>query len=119
MSRTAVIAALVLVLAAGGAALYHFVLPGLSSARPAPPVIETEVATWLLLHSVPPEAAARANPLKPDEANVAAGASAFQQKCSVCHRPIKKSSTKRSKHLITGTIQILKSPSISFLPNTP
>ena len=34
-------------------------------------------------------------------------------------RPIKKSSTKRSKHLITGTIQILKSPSISFLPNTP
>ena len=34
-------------------------------------------------------------------------------------RPIIKSSTKRSKHLITGTIQILKSPSISFLPNTP
>ena len=34
-------------------------------------------------------------------------------------RPIKKSSTKRSKHLITGTIQILKSPPILFLPNTP
>ena len=34
-------------------------------------------------------------------------------------RPIKKSSTKRSKHLITGTIQILKSPPIPFLPNTP
>ena len=34
-------------------------------------------------------------------------------------RPIKKSSTKRSKHLITGAIQILKSPSIPFLPNTP
>ena len=34
-------------------------------------------------------------------------------------RPIKKSSTKRSKHLITGAIQILKSLSISFLPNTP
>ena len=86
MSRTAVIAALVLlVLAAGGAAFYRFVLLGLSSARPTPPVIETEIATWLLLHSVPPEAAARANPLKPDEANVAAGASAFQQKCSVCH----------------------------------
>ena len=36
-----------------------------------------------------------------------------------CPRPIKKSSTKRSKHLITGTIQILKSPPIPFLPNTP
>ena len=34
-------------------------------------------------------------------------------------RPIKKSSTKRSKYLITGTIQILKSPPIPFLPNTP
>ena len=34
-------------------------------------------------------------------------------------RPIKKSPTKRSKHLITGTIQILKSPPILFLPNTP
>ena len=33
-------------------------------------------------------------------------------------RPIKKSSTKRSKHLITGTIQILKSPPIPFFPNT-
>ena len=34
-------------------------------------------------------------------------------------RPIKKSPTKRSKHLITGTIQILKSPPIPLLPNTP
>ena len=34
-------------------------------------------------------------------------------------RPIKKSSTKRCKYLITGTIQILKSLSISFLPKTP
>ena len=34
-------------------------------------------------------------------------------------RPIKKSPTKRSKHLITKTIQILNSPPISFLPNTP
>ena len=38
---------------------------------------------------------------------------------SPCPRPIKKSSTKRSKQLITGTIQILKSPLIPFLPNTP
>jgi predicted CXXCH cytochrome family protein len=69
----------------GAAAFYRFALPGLSSARPAPPTIEVEVATWLLLHSVPPEAAARANPLKPDEANIAAGASSFQQRCAVCH----------------------------------
>ena len=34
-------------------------------------------------------------------------------------RPIKKSSTKRSKQLILGTIQILKRPPIPFLPNTP
>src|ERR1700751_348279 len=69
----------------GAAAFYRFALPGLSSARPARPTIEVEVATWLLLHSAPPEAAARANPLKPDEANIAAGASSFQQRCAVCH----------------------------------
>ena len=34
-------------------------------------------------------------------------------------RPIKTSPTKRSKHLITGTIQNLKSLPILFLPNTP
>jgi hypothetical protein len=33
------------VLALGAAALYRFALPGLSSARPTPPAIETEVAT--------------------------------------------------------------------------
>ena len=38
---------------------------------------------------------------------------------SLSPRPIKKSLTKRSKHLITGTIQIFKSPPIPFLPNTP
>ena len=34
-------------------------------------------------------------------------------------RPIKKSFTERSKHLIIGTIQILKSQPIPFLLNTP
>jgi predicted CXXCH cytochrome family protein len=86
MFRKTVIAVLaLLVLVAMGAALYRFVLPGLSSARPAPPAIEMEVATWLLLHSVPSEAASMANPLKPDEANIAAGAFSFQQRCAVCH----------------------------------
>src|SRR5277367_6514652 len=78
------IAALAL-LALGAAAFYRFALPGLSSARPTPPAIEMEVTTWLLLRSVPAEAAARANPLKPNESNLAAGASSFQQKCAVCH----------------------------------
>ena len=38
---------------------------------------------------------------------------------SLSLKPIKKSSTKKSKHLITGTIQILKSLPIMFLSNTP
>jgi predicted CXXCH cytochrome family protein len=80
----AVVALLVLVAASAGA-LYRVALPGLSSARPTPPAIEMEVATWLLRNSVPAEAAARVNPLKPDEATIAAGAAAFQQKCAVCH----------------------------------
>ena len=37
---------------------------------------------------------------------------------SLSPRPIKMSSTERSKHLIIGTIQILKSLPILFLPNT-
>jgi mono/diheme cytochrome c family protein len=86
MRRTlliAIVAALVLV--SVGATLYRLALPGLSSARPSPPKIEVAAATWLLLHSVPPEAASRVNPLPPDEANLASGASLFQEKCSVCH----------------------------------
>ena len=38
---------------------------------------------------------------------------------SPCPRLIKKSPAKRSKHLITGIIQIFKSPPIPFLSNTP
>ena len=48
-------------------------------------MIEVDVATWLLEHSVPPEAAMRINPQKPDEANIATGAFAFQQRCAICH----------------------------------
>ena len=69
----------------GGCGVLSVCSPRLVERPPAPPAIEMEVATWLLLHSVPAEASARANPLKPDEANIAAGASSFQQKCSVCH----------------------------------
>jgi hypothetical protein len=59
MSWKTVIAVLALLVLGAFAALYHYALPGLSSARPAPPAIEVEVATWLLEHSVPSEAAAR------------------------------------------------------------
>src|ERR1700729_1288315 len=79
------VVAVLIVLAVGAAALYRFALTGLSSARPSPPKIETKVATWLLRNSVPAEAAARVNPLKPEEATIAAGAATFQQKCAVCH----------------------------------
>src|SRR6202046_4694453 len=85
--RKIVLAGVVLLVfvAAVSGALYRFALPGLSSARPPPPAIEMEVATWLLRNSVPAEAAARVNPLKPDKATIAAGAATFQQKCAVCH----------------------------------
>ena len=79
------VVAFLVVLVLGAGALYRFALPGLSSARPDPPKIEMDVATWLLLNSVPAKDAARVNPLKPDEATIAAGAAMFQQKCAVCH----------------------------------
>jgi predicted CXXCH cytochrome family protein len=86
MRRNLIIAAVIAVLVvASVGAFFRLALPGLSSARPIPPRGEVAIATWLLLHSVPPEAASRANPLPPDEANLATGASLFQEKCAVCH----------------------------------
>ena len=73
------------VVAIVGGWLYRFALPGLSSARPAPPAIEIATASWLLVHSVPSVDAARANPLQPNEAGLTAGAALFQQNCTVCH----------------------------------
>jgi hypothetical protein len=69
MSRKIVIGlfALAIVVVIGGL-LFRFALPGLSSARPQPPAVEIAVASWLLVHSVPPEQANRANPLQPNEA---------------------------------------------------
>jgi predicted CXXCH cytochrome family protein len=74
---------LAVLLAAG--ALYRFALPGLSSARPAPPHLEVAVATWLLRASVPAAQAVRRNPLSANDADLAEGAALFQQKCAVCH----------------------------------
>src|SRR5277367_218724 len=71
-------AALVVIVAIGGA-LFRYALPGLSSARPEPPAIEIAVASWLLVHSVPPKQANRVHPLQPNEAGLAAGESLFQR----------------------------------------
>ena len=76
--------ALAIVVAIGGL-LFRFALPGFSSARPQPPAVEIAVASWLLVHSVPPEAANRVNPLQTNEAGLAAGAVLFQRNCAVCH----------------------------------
>ena len=80
-----VLFAALVTLAIGGGFLFRYALAGLSSARPAPPAIEIAVASWLLVHSVPAQDAERANPLSPNEADLAAGAALFQQHCAVCH----------------------------------
>ncbi len=76
--------AIAIVVAIG--ALYEWLVPGLSSARPEPGPVETEVATWLLHRSVPAEAKARTNPLANDPAEIAAGHDLFSQKCEVVPR---------------------------------
>ena len=67
------------------AAVYFFVLPGLSSARGEPPGLETNVATWLLRHSVPTADKHKVNPLGKDIADVTAGRDLFREKCESCH----------------------------------
>src|SRR4051812_8767725 len=83
--RWIVISAIVLLALAGAA--YAFLLPGLSVARQEPSKLETDVATYLLRHSVPGDAKAMVNPLgaRPDPAEVAAGHRLFTQKCETCH----------------------------------
>jgi mono/diheme cytochrome c family protein len=81
----AVALGIVVALIVGAGALYQWLVPGLSSARPEPGPVETEVATWLLHRSVPAEAKARTNPLANDPAEIAAGHDLFSQKCEPCH----------------------------------
>ena len=83
--RTRLLGIIVGLIVLGLGALYIFALPGLSVARSDPSRLEVEVATWLLRHSVPASAAAMANPLKNDPADVTAGTDLFRQKCEVCH----------------------------------
>ena len=83
VSITAIAVVFAIVVATG--ALYEWLVPGLSSARTEPGPVETKIATWLLHHSVPAEAKARTNPVRPDRAEIAAGRDLFSQKCEVCH----------------------------------
>jgi predicted CXXCH cytochrome family protein len=68
-----------------GVVLYVTVLPGLSVARQEPTQLETQIAGYLLRHSVPEAARRAANPLEKDQASVVAGADLFRQKCEICH----------------------------------
>lgn len=83
--RKWLLAIVVVVLA--GAAAFHSLLPGLSVARREPSRLETNVATYLLRHSIPEAAAAAKNPLAahPDAANLRAGHDLYAKKCEVCH----------------------------------
>jgi predicted CXXCH cytochrome family protein len=69
------------------AAAYALLLPGLSVARQQPSRFETEVATYLLHHSVPASADKAVNPLGPHPApsEIRAGHDLFMQKCETCH----------------------------------
>ena len=80
-----IIVAVLLCLAAGMA--YALLLPGLSVARQEPSALETEVATYLLRHSVPDSAAKAVNPLGPKvaQADITAGRELFHAKCETCH----------------------------------
>src|ERR1700679_2678909 len=63
------------------------VLPGLSVARQEPSRLETGIATWLLHHSVPAQAANAVNPFAPhpDPAALTAGHDLYTAKCETCH----------------------------------
>ena len=67
------------------AAAYFLLLPGLSLARNDPPAIETNVATWLLHHSVPAADKKKTSPLGKDVADIKAGRELYRQKCESCH----------------------------------
>jgi predicted CXXCH cytochrome family protein len=74
-----------IVLALGVA--YAVFVPGLSVARQEPSGLETEIATYLLHHSVPASAIRAVNPLgpRPEPAALRAGHDLFAQKCEACH----------------------------------
>jgi predicted CXXCH cytochrome family protein len=84
--KPSVVASLIIaILGVLAVAAYFLVLPGLSSARGEPPELETNVATWLLRHSVPAADKQKVNPLGKDVADITAGRDLFREKCESCH----------------------------------
>jgi predicted CXXCH cytochrome family protein len=84
--KPSVVASLIVaILGVLAVAAYFVVLPGLSSARGEPPELETNVATWLLRHSVPAADKQKVNPLGKDVADITAGRDLFREKCESCH----------------------------------
>ena len=77
--------ALVLVALATG--LYAFIKWEGSSAREDAPVLEADVAQWLLHYTVPASLRAMKNPLDVAAASsdVEAGHQVYTQKCEICH----------------------------------
>lgn len=64
---------------------YFKILPGISSARSEPPVLEVTVAQWMLNHSVPEESKQMQNPIGDDKADISAGQALYQSNCETCH----------------------------------
>jgi len=83
--RYRIVTAILVVLAVLLTVVDVLVIPGLSVARTEPTQLEVQIATWLLRNSVPASARNMANPLKDDQAAIAAGTDLFRQKCEVCH----------------------------------
>jgi predicted CXXCH cytochrome family protein len=84
--KPGVVASFVIAVLGGlAAAAYFLVLPGLSSARGEPPELETNMATWLLRHSVPAADKQKVNPLGSDAADITAGRELYRDKCETCH----------------------------------
>lgn len=86
-SARAIIVTLLVLLLLVAAGFWFVVLPGLSVARNEPSRLEVRLATFLLHHSVPADAAAMVNPLgpHPDPAALAAGQDLYTARCEACH----------------------------------
>ncbi len=87
LSRAGKLGISIILLCVAAGAAYGLLLPGLSKANKEPSRAESEIATWLLHHSVPDSAKAAVNPLGPkiSEADITAGRELFRKKCEICH----------------------------------
>ena len=87
MSHRISITAIAVVFAISSAtgALYQVAGPGPVERRTEPGPVETEIATWLLHHSVPAEAKARTNPLANDRPKSRLVATCSVRSAKSCH----------------------------------